>query len=419
MARPPVWRRRSAPQFHLAVAEYPGVRLMELTMELTAHDRPVNDFRIPWARPYLGEEELAAVGATLRDRRLSMGSEVRAFEAETAVLVGRSHAVAVANGTVALDVALKLLGIGAGDKVLVSALSYIATTNSIIWQRAVPVFCDIDPRTLNIDPEDIARRVTPGTKALLVADYCGSPVDYDAIESICAHHEIALVVDGAQSLGAEHRGRPTCALGTVSTTSFHTAKALICGEGGMVFCNDPGLAERARKLRGQGEVPGRKYVHDTLASNYRLTEIAAAIGRVQLARADQVWQRRAALAARYADRLRSLPRSRPVGHLAHATPAWFSYAIRVPHRDSVALALAELGVETRSLYPVPAYRQPIPEYGDWAGTLCPHAEAASDEVLNLPMFFEMTADQVDDVVDCLATALEAEGFVDGLHSKAA
>jgi perosamine synthetase len=365
----------------------------------------MNDFRIPWAMPYLGDEEIIAVTRALADRRLSMGAEVRAFEAEAAALVKREHGVAVANGTVALDLAMKLIGVGPGDEVLVSGLSYVATTNCIFWQSARPVFCDVDPATLNIDPEDVERRIGPRTKAILVADYCGSPVDYDRIESICEDHGLMLAVDGAQSLGAYHRGRPTCSLGTVSTTSFHTAKAMICGEGGMVFCDDAALAERARRLRGQGEVPGRKYVHDTLAWNYRLTEIAGAIGRVQLARADEVLARRAQLAARYTERLRKLPEARPTTHLAQATPAWFSYAIRVPDRDAVARALADLGVETRSLYPIPAYRQPIPEYREYANRLCPHAELASGEVLNLPMFFEMTMSEVDDVVGCLATAL--------------
>ena len=378
-----------------------------------------NTIRIPWARPYLDDDEVNAVTAALRDKRLSMGREVRAFESEAATLVGRDHAVAVANGTVALDVAMKLVGIGAGDDVLVSALSYIATTNAIVWQGARPIFCDVDPVTLNIDPADIERRITPRTKALLVADYCGSPVDYDAIESICSAHRITLVVDGAQSLGATHRGRPACSLGLVSTTSFHAAKAMVCGEGGMVFCDVPELAERARKLRGQGESPERKYLHDTLAFNYRLTDVAAAIGRVQLTRAGRVHDHRAGLAAAYAEQFRSLPEAQPTGHIDEASPAWFSYAIRVPRRDAVARTLAGLGIETRSLYPVPAYRQPIPEYRDFADTFCPRAEAASQEVLNLPMFLEMTRDEVLDVVGCLSIALKGEVSAERFHYRAA
>ncbi|HEY7633563.1 MAG TPA: DegT/DnrJ/EryC1/StrS family aminotransferase [Thermoleophilaceae bacterium] len=367
----------------------------------------MHNFHIPWAKPFLGDEEIAAVHATLSDRRLSMGATVKAFEDDAAALVQREHAIAVSNGTVALDLAMKLLKIGPGDEVLVSALAYIATTNCIVWQGATPVFCDVDPVTLNIDPDEVARRITPRTKALLVADYCGSPVDYTLLQAICADHRVQLVVDGAQSLGAYHLGVPTCALGTVSTTSFHTAKAMLTGEGGMVFTDSEELAERARKMRGQGEIPGRKYVHDTLAWNYRLTEMAAAIGRVQLSRASEILAKRAALAARYTEQLGQLPEVVPTGHYSDGQPAWFSYAVRVPNRDAVAESLAEQGVETRSLYPVPAYRQPIPEYAPFANELRPHAELASDEVLNLPMFYEMTFAEVDEVVASLATALAA------------
>jgi perosamine synthetase len=367
----------------------------------------MHNFHIPWAKPFLGDEEIAAVMATLSDRRLSMGATVRAFEEDAAALVQRRHAIAVANGSVALDVAMKLLRIGPGDEVLVSALSYIATSNCIVWQGATPVFCDVDPVTLNIDPDEVARRATPRTKALLVADYCGSPVDYTLLQAICADRGIQLVVDGAQSLGAYHLGVPTCALGSVATTSFHTAKAMLTGEGGMVFTDSDELAGWARKMRGQGEIPGRKYVHDTLAWNFRLTEMAAAIGRVQLSRANDVLSHRAALAARYTEQLGALPEVVPTGHYSDGQPAWFSYAVRVPNRDAVAQSLAEQGVETRSLYPVPAYRQPIPEYANFANEHRPHAERASGEVLNLPMFYEMTFAQVDEVVASLATALAA------------
>jgi perosamine synthetase len=362
-------------------------------------------FRIHWAQPHLSDEEIDAVTATLRDRRLSMGAGVAAFEAAAAALVDRRHAIAVANGTVALDVAIKLAGVRPGDEVLVSGLSYIATVNCIVAAGAQPVFCDVDPATLNLDPEDAAARVTPRTRTLLVADYAGSPVDYGRLEPLCAEHGLTLLVDGAQSLGARYRGRPTCSLGLVATTSFHTAKAMITGEGGMVFCDDERLETYARRLRGQGEIPGRKYVHDVLGSNLRLTDVAAAIGRVQLSRAEPIWERRAQLCARYAERLAALPEVRPTAHLAHARPAWFSYAVRLADRDRVAGRLAELGVETRSLYPVPAYRQPIPEYRAFRRLRLREVEAASAEVLNLPLFYEMTDDQVDDVVDCLAQAL--------------
>jgi dTDP-4-amino-4,6-dideoxygalactose transaminase len=361
---------------------------------------------IPWAMPYLGSDEVDAVTGMLRARRLSMGAEVKSFEREVADFGGRQHAVAVSNGTVALDLALSLAGIRPGDEVLVSALSYIATTNCIVRAGARPVFCDVDPHTLNIDPADAARRVTDRTRAVLVADYCGSSVDYDGLEAVRREHGLMLVVDGAQSMGTLYRGRPTLSFGEVATTSFHTAKAFLCGEGGMVLCDDPELAERCRRLRGQGEVSGRKYVHDLLASNHRITDIAAAIGRIQLARAPQVLARRRAILARYDAAFAGDSRVRCVGHHAGSRPAGFSYPVLVPERDTVAAILANEGIETRSLYPVPAYRQPIPEYAPYAGEWRPAAEAASAAVLNPPVFFELTDAEIDRVAATLLAAVD-------------
>jgi dTDP-4-amino-4,6-dideoxygalactose transaminase len=359
---------------------------------------------IPWARPFLAEAEVRAVTELLQARRLSMGREVAAFEEETAARVGRRHGLAVANGSVALDVALKLAGIGHGDEVLVSALSYVATTNAIFWQGARPVFCDVEPTTLNVDAADAERRITPRTRAFLVADYCGYPPDYDAIEALCRRHGLVLVVDGAQALGGALHGVPSLARGIVATTSFHTAKAFLTGEGGMVFCDDDGLDERGRRLRGQGEIPGRKYVHDTLAYNYRLTDLAAAIGRAQIARMDEVLGRRRALVERYAERLGEAG-VELVEPLDGATISAFSLAMLLPERDRVARQLDAAGIETRSLYPLPAYRQPIPEYAPYAGLCLPNAEAACQRVLNPPLYYELGDADVDRIAGIVTSAV--------------
>jgi len=360
--------------------------------------------RIPWAQPYIGDEEIEAVSALLRERRISMGAEVKGLEAGLSELAGRRHGIAVANGTVALDVALRLAGVGPGDRVLVSALSYIATVSSIVLRGGAPVFCDVDPATLNIDPAAV-EAAAEGASALLVADYCGSPVDYGALEPICERHGLRLAVDGAQSLGTTYGGRPTLARGLVSTTSLHTAKAFITGEGGMVFVDDHELEVLARRVRGQGEIPGRKYIHDTLASNYRMTDYAAAIGRAQIARFAEVNERRRVLTARYDAAFERHPRVEVVAHNPGGAPSRFSYAVLVDERDRVAAELAEADIETRSLYPITAYRQPIPEYAPFAeGVVCPAAERAAERVLNLPLFFEMTDEQADRVCDVLVLA---------------
>ena len=244
-----------------------------------------------------------------------------------------------------------------------------------------------------------------GAAALLVADYCGSPVDYAALEATCRDRGATLLVDGAQSLGTTYAGEPTLARGAVATTSLHTAKAFITGEGGMVFTDDDERATLARRVRGQGEIPGRKYIHDTLASNYRMTDYAAAIGRVQIGRFAAVNARRGELAERYDRALENAARVEVVAHHPGAAPSRFSYAVLVDERDRVAAELADAGVETRSLYPVPAYKQPIPEYAPFADSVCPVAERAAQRVLNLPLFYEMTDEQVDRVCAALGDAV--------------
>lgn len=363
--------------------------------------------RIPWARPFVDEEEIAAVACALRQRRLSIGAEVRAFEREVAALADRAYGVAVSNGTVALDVALAALDVGPGDEVIVPALSYIAGPNAVLRRGARPVFCDVDPGHLNVDPDSVAALVGPRTRAVLIAEYCGSPPDFDRLLPLCAEHGLRVVLDGAQSLLASHRGRPTLGLGHVATTSFHAAKALVCGEGGMVLTDDGAVAAAARSLRNQGEVAGSKYVYEAVGTNARLTELQAAIGRVQLRRADDVRARRRGAAARYDQALADIPEVVRLGHAPGAQSAWFSYGILVPHRDQVAARLLAAGIETRALYPLPAYRQPIPEYRRLGGAPCPVAEDVCARVLNLPLFYELEDCEVDEVVAALRDALDA------------
>ena len=347
--------------------------------------------------PPVGREEAEAAREAVATTRLSMGRSVRKFETAVAEYAGRRHAVAVSNGTDALELAIRLLGIGPDDEVLVSALSYIATVNCIVRVGAIPVFCDVVPETLNIDPRDARSRVTTRTRAMIVADYCGFAVDYDGIEPLCRDSNIELIVDGAQSIGTTHRGRPALGIGHVATTSFHSAKIITTGEGGMVLFDDDGLVELARRIRGQGEVPGQKYIHDTLGFNHRITDVQGAIGVVQMSRLADLLAARARHAARYHEGLADLAGVDLVSAMPETTPAWFTLPILVNDRDLLADELRSLGIETRSLYPIPTYSQPIPEYPRGVGPL-PAAEVAATRVLILPLFAQMTDVQIDDVL---------------------
>lgn len=353
--------------------------------------------RIPWAQPPVGAAEAHAAFEAINETALSMGGRARAFEAAMAEYAGRRHALAVSNGTDALEVAFRLAGLTAGDEVLVSSLSYIATVNCIVRIGAVPVFCDVVPETLNIDPVSVAENVSSRTRALIVADYCGFAVDYGRLEPICAEHGLTLIVDGAQSIGTYYGGRSALGRGTIATTSFHSAKIMTTGEGGMIFFDDDTLLETAVRMRGQGEVPGRKYIHDTLGFNHRITDFQAAIGLVQLAKLPDLCAARARIAARYYENFRGTPVRLPVA-LPDSVPAWFSLAVLVDDRDRIASALRLAGIETRSLYPIPTYRQPIPEYPR-SFVERPNAEAAAARVLNLPLFHALTDEQVDEVCE--------------------
>lgn len=352
--------------------------------------------RIPWAVPPVGEEEAEAAREAVASTRLSMGASVRAFESAMADYAGRDHALAVSNGTDALEIAMRLLGVGPGDEVLVSSLSYIATVNCIVRSGATPVFCDVDPASLNIDPADVAARITERTRALVVADYCGFAVDYDALEPLCATHGIDLVVDGAQSIGTFHRERPALGFGRIATTSFHSAKIITTGEGGMVLFDDDDFVERAQRFRGQGEIPGRKYMHDTLGFNHRITDIQGAIGCVQMSKLPSLHRSRIRGGARYHEALAEVDGVSLVTGAAHTVPAWFTLPILVDDRDGLAAALRDQGIETRSLYPIPTYRQPIPEYPTPVEER-PNAESASARVINLPLFGQITDEQIDEV----------------------
>ena len=368
-------------------------------------DATATRIRIPWARPSVGDDEADAARAAIAESALSMGTRVAAFEEEMAEHSEREHGVAVCNGTDALELAVTLAGIAPGDEVLVSALSYIATVNCLVRAGIVPVFCDVDPATLNIDPEEIARRVTPRCTAVLVSDYCGFALDYGRVEQQCEEHGLCLLNDGAQAIGTKSDGRPTLSRGLVATTSFHAAKVMTTGEGGMVFVDDTDLAERARRLRGQGEVPGAKYIHSVLGGNHRMTDFQAAIGLVQLRRLGEMQQARARQAARYAAGLAghphiAMPETRP-----GTVPSWFSFPILVDGRDVVAADLRSDGIETRSLYPIPTYRQPIPEYPR-VTTELPIAEWACARVLNLPMFFDLSDSDLDEVVASVLDSLD-------------
>lgn len=360
--------------------------------------------KIPWARPFLGTDEEAEVVACIRSGWIAMGRRVQQLEERLAALVGSRHAVAVSSGTAALDIALKVLGIGPGNEVIVPAFGYIATANAVLYQHATPIFADVDPVTYTLDPKDVECKVTPRTRCLVPIDYAGQGAEYARLREIASARNLFIVEDGAPGLGGRQGNTQHCALGDIGVASFHSAKIFTTAEGGMLFTDCDDWARTARIIRSQGEDPSQKYHHPVLGHNYRMTDLHAAVGLAQVQRFEEVLVARARAAERYMEGLRGqpevvLPKVRP-----GTRHAWFLFPILVPQRDCVRARMAEEGIETNVSWPLPLYRQE--SFRMFATGVCPVTEDLCRRVLCLPLYHGMTAKDQDLVVTSLRKALK-------------
>ena len=359
---------------------------------------------IPIAKPVLGGEEVEAVRKVFESGILVQGGRTRLFEEEFAEYIGVEHAVATANGTVALDTALKALKVGPGDEVVTSAFSFVASSNCVLYQRAKPVFADIDPRTFNIDPFDVAEKITMKTKAIIVVHLFGQPAEMDALKEIAEDHEIALVEDAAQAHGAEYKGRKAGGLGDAGCFSFYATKNMTTGEGGMITTNTGELERKARLLRNHGETG--KYHHAILGYNYRMSEITAAVGSVQLRKLDKLNERRrknADLLTRGIEKISGLTAPYVKDNVRHV---FHQYVVRVEdgysmERNKLAEHLREREVDVAVHYPTPLYRQPLYRKLSYGKTVCPMTEDASKRVLSLPVHPSVTEEDTMYILDLL------------------
>jgi dTDP-4-amino-4,6-dideoxygalactose transaminase len=342
------------------------------------------------ARPDLGEEELAEVAAVLETGQLTMGPKVDEFEALLASAAGTTHAVAVSSGTAALHVAVLALGIGEGDEVLVPAYTFPATANVVALAGAKPVLVDVDPLTMNIDPEDAARRMTPRTKAVLAVHLFGRPARLEELP------DLPVLEDAAGALGAAHRGRSCGSLGLLACFSFHPRKIVTTGEGGAVTTDDAVLAERVRSLRHHGWSPSGAY--DDMpapAFNYRISDVLCALGIPQLRRLGELLAARGAIAAGYAERLADLDVVLPRADDGDRH-GWQAYVVQVDRRDEVMAGLRAQGIGcqigTYALHRLGAYRGQGP---------FPGADAAFERALALPLHGRLTGADLDRVAGAL------------------
>lgn len=358
---------------------------------------------IPMARPLIADAECDAVVAVLRSGQLAQGRVVRQFEERFAELVGVPHAVATSSGTTALHLALLAHGIGHGDEVITTPFSFIASANAALYVGATPVFADIDPETLNIDPDAVEAKITPRTRAVIAVHLYGSPAALDRLLAICDRHDLVLIEDACQAHGATFRGRQVGAFGT-GCFSFYPTKNVTSGEGGMITTDSAEVAELARLLRAHG-MPQR-YYHELLGYNFRLTDIHAAIGLSQLDRLAEWTARRSENAATLTRLLEHVP----VGFqrtLPGATHVYHQFTVRVgEQRDAVASYLREHGVGCETYYPLPIHQQPLYRDLGYRDAL-PHSEQAAREVLSLPVHPSLTRDELWTIAATLSDAVAA------------
>jgi dTDP-4-amino-4,6-dideoxygalactose transaminase len=348
---------------------------------------------IPAAKPEIGEDEIEAVVRVMRTGMVVQGPEVAAFEQEFAKLVDGRACVAVNSGTSALHLSMLALGIGPGDEVIVPSFSFAATANAVAVTGATPVFADIEPGSFCLDPAAVAAAVTPRTVAIVPVHLYGHPAAMDRLMPIAQAHGLAVVEDAAQAVGARLDGTSVGAFGETACFSFYPTKNMHSLEGGMIVTGDPQLERKLRLLRNQGML--KMYENEVAGLNNRMTDVSAAVGRVQLAKLDGWTDRRRAIAARFDAELTTVG-TPPVSPGAHHV--YHQYTVRVAQgRDAARERLAALGVGSGVYYPTPIHR--LSSFGVDADL--PATEQAAAEVLSLPVYPLLTDQQVDQVVEAV------------------
>jgi dTDP-4-amino-4,6-dideoxygalactose transaminase len=365
---------------------------------LAAACNPIPQFDLAAQYAAIGGEVREAVERVLSSQQFILGREGAALEEEVARFCGVAHAVGVASGTDALILALRSCGVAAGDEVILPPFTFVATGSAVNALGAKPVFADIHPNTYNIDPTQIARRVTPRTRAIVVVHLYGLAADIDPIMDFARKKNLPVVEDSAQAIGAGYKGRRAGSLGDVGCLSFYPTKNLgACGDAGMIVTSSAERAARLRTLRNHGQT--EKYVSSEPGWNGRLDEIQAAILRVKLRHLPE-WQRtRQSHAAEYSRQLSQIPGVMPPLVPEGYEHVYHQYTIRVEERDELQRALAEKKICSAVYYPIPLHLQPLyASLGYKAGDF-PHAEHAAQEVLSLPMYPELRPAQLARVAE--------------------
>jgi perosamine synthetase len=365
---------------------------------------------IPLSRPYLDEREAREILDVLRSRHLSLGSYVPRFEGMFAERVGAPYAAAVSSGTAGLHLACRIAGIGPGDEVITSPFSFVASANCFMYEGAIPVFADIDPHTLNLDPAAVEAAVTPKTRAIVPVDIFGYPCELDELRAIADRHGLAFVEDSCEALGAEYKGRQLGSHGHLAVFAFYPNKQMTTGEGGMVTTGSAEQLELLVSLRNQGRADTDGWLdHSRFGFNYRLSDIHAAIGIAQLEKLDELLAMRAAAAARYEELLAGVDgvSTMLVDDEDHRR-SWFVYVVKVASgidRDRVIRLLEEEGIQSRPYVPCIHLQQYMRERFGFREWMFPVAEETSRKTLALPFYSGIDPEDQERVVDALRNAI--------------
>src|SRR5215471_4845437 len=361
--------------------------------------------RIPMSAPEIDESDVAAVVEVIRSGRLSLGPKTEEFEEAIRDYVGVRHAVAVSSGTAALHLIVRALGLGPGDEVLVPSFTFAASVNALLYEGIKPVFCDIEDETYNLNPSDIEKKITPKTKAIMVVDVFGHPADWEAITRIATEHDLRIIDDSCEALGAEYDGRKIGQFGDAAAFAFYANKQITTGEGGMIVTNNSEIAGIARSLRNQGRSEmGSWLEHERLGFNYRMDEMSAALGLSQLRRIELFLTRRQQVADVYAQRLRCVPCVRIPVVSPRVRMSWFVYVVALDKAIDRSTVIEYL---KKRHIPVRCYFSPIHLQNYMrlcvscgSGEL-PTTVSIARRTLALPFHNLLTTSQVDEVADAL------------------
>ncbi len=372
---------------------------------------------IPYGKQWIEEDDIQAVVDVLRSDYLTTGPKILEFEQAVADYVGAKHAVAIANGTAALHAACFAAGIGEGDEVITTPLTFAASANCVLYCGGRPVFADVDQRTYNIDPEDIRRKITDRTKAIIPVHLAGQPCDLDAIHEIAKEHHLVVIEDGAHALGAVYHGKKIGALSDMTTFSFHPVKPITTGEGGMIVTDDEASYQKLCLFRSHGITRDKNlmtreegpwfYQQLDLGFNYRITDLQCALGCAQMKKLEYFLRKRRELAERYDKAFRDNPQIVTPYQLSGTKSGWHLYIIQVTgcDRRQVFEALRDKGIGVNVHY-IPVYYHPYYQEHGYKKACCPNAESLYEHFISIPLYPGLTEEQQDYIIDSIKESLE-------------